>query len=49
MGYLMDVDDHDNVTFIKHGHKKCKIIDKKKYKRINKIKKKSKSKNHRRN
>ena len=48
MGYLMEVDENDNARFLKHGHKRLKKIDIKKYKRISNMKKKSKSKNYRR-
>lgn len=45
MGYLMEADNNDNVFFYKHRHKNKKILNKKKYKRIQKIKKNSKRKN----
>ena len=52
MGYIMEfdepadvIDDEAMPLFYKHGHKKHKKLDKKKYKNINKIKKKSKKVN----
>lgn len=41
MGYILNDDD----TFIKVGHKKNKVRNKKKYKRIQRMKKISKCKN----
>lgn len=41
MGYIL----HDDNTFIKDGHKQNKKFDKKKYKRLLKMKKNSKRKN----
>ena len=43
MGYILNEDD----TFTKVGHKKNKIKNKQKYKRIQKMKKNSKRKNRR--
>lgn len=42
MSYLMEINDNDDAVFLKTGHKKKKILNKKKYKRLRKMKKNSK-------
>jgi hypothetical protein len=45
MGYIMNFKDDDSVEFIKDGQYKNKKANKKKFKNITKIKKKSKKTN----
>lgn len=42
MGYIMNEDVNENIMFNKEGHKSKKKLNKKKFKRIMKIKKNSK-------
>lgn len=46
MGYIMDIDEYGKASFIKHSHKSNKTLNKQKYKRLRKIKRKNKKLNY---